>query len=233
VTIQKNVTATYPVSPLLESQIPGYSYPDTTTVTAVSINGGDGDATLNSASGEISLSSNTVGSFQVLYTITDINNQTSTSTITVNVEDVSTQLPDVLLVDPRVRSISLPPQTLSGATNAMVCVQQVENSSAATLSGSATIVANRTTTLSNVSLTTSTNLWRFTGPRADVQSQVPTITISGTGTDPLVSTGSKFVRIGVSAAPAMGSAACFTGQSQVVELRSVNLQGSVIKGLNF
>jgi hypothetical protein len=233
VTIQKNVTATYPVSPLLESQIPGYSYPDTTSVTAVSINGGDGDATLNSASGQISLSSNTVGSFQVLYTITDINNQTSTSTITVNVEDVSTQLPDVLLVDPRVRSITLPPQTLSGATNAMVCVQQVENSSAATLSGSATIVANRTTTVSNVSLTTSTNLWRFTGPRADVQSQVPTITISGTGTDPLVSTGSKFVRIGVSAAPAMGSAACFTGQTQVVELRSVNLQGSVIKGLTF
>jgi hypothetical protein len=233
VTIQRNVTATYPVSPLLESQIPGYSYPNTTSVTSVSINGGDGEATLDSASGQISLSSNTVGSFQVLYTITDINNQTSTSTITVNVEDVSTQLPDVLLIDPRTTSISLPDQTLAGATNAMVCVQQVANAAAGTLSGSPTIVAGRSTIVANVSLTTSTNLWRFTGARADVQTQVPSITISGTGNDPLVSSGSKFVRVGVSAAPAMGSVACFTGQSRVVELRSVNLQGSVIKGVTF
>lgn len=233
VTIQKNVTATYPVSPLLESQIPGYTYPETTSLTSVSINGGDGDATLNSASGQISLSSNTVGSFQVLYTITDINSQTSTSTITVNVEDVDTQLPDVLLVDPRTTSISLPPQTISGATNAMVCVQQVDGANSTTLTGSPTIVVDRSSAINDVSLTTSTNLWRFTGERTAVQDQVPTITISGTGSDPLVTTGSKFVRIGVSAAPAMGGTACFTGENRVVELRSFNLQGSVIKGLTF
>jgi hypothetical protein len=231
VTIQKNTTATYSVTPLLDSQIPNYTYPETTSLTSVSINGGDGEATFNSSTGQISLSSNTVGTFQVLYTITDINNQTSTSTITVNVEDIDTQLPDTLLVDPRSTNIELPERTLSGSTNAMVCIQQVADAAGTAISGSPTITVGRSTSVNNVTLTQGTNMWRFIGSLANIQTQIPTITIAGSDSSALAPSESKFVRLGVTAATTLGAGACYTGESQVVELRSVGLRFSVNKNV--
>jgi hypothetical protein len=234
VTIQRNANAStdLPIEPLTDSQIPNYTYPDTTTVTAATRNSGTGRVTLTSGTSTIQLGSNTVGNFQVLYTLTDINSQTSQSTITVNVEDAATQLPQVLLVDPRATSISLPSQTLSGSTNAMLCIQQVDSASATTLTGSPTISIGRSTNVANVTFAEATNLWRFTGTRANVQTQVPSITINGVGTNPIVATGSKFVRVGVTAATTLGTGACYLGQSRVIELRSLALAGSVIRSVD-
>ena len=232
VTIQRNVSTDLPIEPLTDSQIPNYTYPDTTTVTAATLNSGSGRVELTDGTSAIQLGSDTVGNFQVLYTLTDINSQTSQSTITVNVEDAATQLPQVLLVDPRATSISLPSQTLSGSTNAMLCIQQVNSASDTTLTGSPTISIGRSTDVDNVTFAEATNLWRFTGTRANVQTQVPSITINGVGTNPIVATGSKFVRVGVTAATTLGTGACYLGQSRVIELRSLALAGSVIRSVD-
>lgn len=229
VTIQRNTDAIYPITPLVESQIPGYTYPNGTTVSDVQNNGGSGNATL--AGNEIRLSSNTVGSFQVIYTLTN-DSQTSRSTITVTVEDIDTQLPEVLIADPRSRTLTLPSQDLSGSVNAMICIEQVADSDGAALSGSPTVVAGRGTSVANVTSTSTGNIWQFSGSLANVESQIPTITISGTGSNPVVSSGSKFVRIGVTAASMLGSTACYTGRVRVVEIRSLSLAGSVIRSVD-
>lgn len=227
VTIQKSATATYVYSPLADSLIPNYTYPDTTTLTSASVNGGTGTATVNTNTGEITLSSNTVGTFQVLYTLTDVNSQTSTSTITVNVEDSSAQFPNVLPVDPRLNQITMPSATITGPTNAMVCYQQVANAAGAALSGSATLSVSRSSSVANVSLTQTTNLWRFIGARASMQSQIPSITFSGLNSNPLVTTSSKFVKVGLTAATAFGSAPCFTATTKVIELRPISVRSNV------
>lgn len=228
VTIQRNTNAIYPISPLLESQIPGYTYPNGTTVSQVQLNSGSGNATLSG--NEIRLSSNTIGTFQVIYTLSG-NNQTSRSTIVVTVEDISTQLPNILIADPRSRTLTLPSQDLLGSVNAMICIEQVADSSGTALSGSPTVVAGRSTSVANVTSATTGNIWQFTGSLANVETQIPTITISGSGANAVVSAGSKFVRIGVTAASAMGSAACYTGVNRVVEIRALDIRGSVTKSV--
>jgi len=230
ITIQKSATATYSYNPLSDTRIPNYSYPDTTTLTSVSVNGGTGTATLSN--GQVTLSSDTVGTYQVLFTVTDVNSETSTSTITVNVEDSSAQFPNVLPVDPRVNQITLPAATITGPTNAMVCYQQVADSSGTALSGSPTLSVNRSSSTANVSLTSGTNLWQFIGARASVQTQVPSITFSGLDSAPLVTTASKFVRVGLSAATTFGSAPCFTATTRVIELKPITVKLSVERGVS-
>ena len=227
VTIQKTATGSFTYNPLTNSQIANYTYPATTTLTSVSVNGGTGTATANTSTGDISLSSNTVGTFQVLYTLTDINSQTSTSTITVTVEDATAEFPNLVLVDPRVNSVSLPPTTLSGSTNAMVCYQQVSNASGNALSGSATMTIGRSSSTNGVALTETTNLWRFTGTRNAVQTQIPAVTVSGLNNASLVTTVPKFLRVGLSAATTFGSGPCFISTSRVIELRPLDIGAAV------
>ena len=225
-TIQQNVSATYDFTPLTNSQIPGYTYPETTNVTSVSINGGSGTATLNTSNNTLSLSSNTIGSFQVLYTLTDINSQTSTSTITVNVENATGQNPTIIPVDPRNNSIKLPELPVSGAANAMICVRQVSNSSGTALSGSPTLSVTRSSATSGVTFNTATNLWNFFGTAAAVQTQTSSIDISGLNSNPLVTTSSKFIEVGYTAATAYGTSACFTGTNRIIELKPLDLDKS-------
>lgn len=225
-TIQQNVSATYDFTPLTNSQIPGYTYPETTNVTSVSINGGSGTATLNTSNNSLSLSSNTIGSFQVLYTLTDINSQTSTSTITVNVENATGQNPTIIPVDPRKNSIKLPELPVSGAANAMICVRQVSNSSGTALSGSPTVSVTRSSATSGVTFNTATNLWNFFGTAAAVQTQTSSIDISGLNSNPLVTTSSKFIEVGYTAATAYGTSACFTGTNRIIELKPLDLDKS-------
>ena len=250
VTIQRSQTASYSVSPLLNSQIPNYEYPDTTSVSEVSINGGDGQATLNSNTGDITLSSDTVGSFQVLYTLTDVNNQTSTSTITVNVEDATSQLPNVLLVDPRATTLALPSQMIEGSTNAMLCVEEVANASGDVIRQTPTLEFNRSTPASGdtsrtsfdevtaetdqtVSDDTTRTVWRFTGPSDDVQAEIPFINIIGAGGNAIAPSGSKYFRMGLTAAAEQGSSACFVGgQTFVVEIRSLALRAVVARRID-
>lgn len=243
VTIQRSNSASFSTSPLESSQIPGYVYPDTTNVTSVSINGGVGTATLDTSSGAINLMSNTVGTYQVLYTITDVNNQTSTSTITVQVEDATSQLPNVLLVDPRDTSVAIPAQTLAGSTNAMLCIRQVGDADGAAWVGSPNIEVNHIQPVSgdanrenfiDVDFDATNDVSRLWGPTAALQAEIPFLILNGTGGSPLAPSGSKFFRMGITAADEFGGSACFAGgETFVVEIRSLELRGSATRRIVF
>jgi hypothetical protein len=138
--------------------------------------------------------------------------------------EVDTDLPDVILVDPRATAVNIPSLELSTSTNAMICFSQVSNSSGGTLSGSATIGVSRTSNTTGVTENTGTNLWRYSGTRANVETQIESIRITGTGSNPVVSSGSKWLRIHVTSATAAASD-CTDGQvDKVVELRPLALE---------
>ena len=138
--------------------------------------------------------------------------------------DVTTDLPDVIPVDPRSTTINFPSLTLSSSTNAMICFRQVSNSSGSDISGSPTISVSRSSATSGVTENTATNLWRYNGARADVQTQISSIQISGTGGNPVVSSGSKWLEVHVTSRTASATD-CTTNiqQRKRVELRAIGL----------
>lgn len=146
---------------------------------------------------------------------------------------VSAVLPTILLADPRASSVTLPPISLSNSNNAMVCVKQVADSTGNALAGTASIVVGRSTSTSGVTETVDTNLWRYSGSRASVQTQIPTITISGISGQPLVASGSKFVSVHVTS-DTSGASACSDSQvNTVAEIRGVGMKTNASTDVNF
>jgi hypothetical protein len=137
--------------------------------------------------------------------------------------DVSTNLPTVLLVDPKRTTLNLPSLALSNSTNAMICFEQVANSGGTALGGSANISVTRTTSVENVTSTVATNSWRYSGSRANVQTQINSIQITGTSGNPVANNGSKWVRIRVTDS----TTDCASDPVQrVVEIRPLGFDGS-------
>jgi hypothetical protein len=145
----------------------------------------------------------------------------------------SATLPSVLLVDPRSTTISLPALNLSNSNNAMMCIKQVADALGTAMSGSATITVGRSSNTAGVTETVATNLWRYSGTRAAVQSQIPTITISGTSGQPLVPSTSKFINIHVTS-DTSGASACTDSQvNTITELRGVGMKTNSSTDVNF
>lgn len=139
---------------------------------------------------------------------------------------VDTVLPSAILIDQRTTALSLPVAQLSNSNNAMVCFSQVANSAGGTLSGSATISIARSSTISGVTETATTNLWRYSGTRAAVQDQIPLIELRGVSGNPIVTTGSKWLRVHLTS-DTSGAAACNDSQiNRVVELRSISVSSA-------
>ena len=105
----------------------------------------------------------------------------------------------------------------------MICFSQVANSSGGTLSGSPTISVSRTTSTSGVTENVATNLWRYNGTRANVNTQLETIRISGTGSNPPVTTSSKWLRVHVTSATASASDCTDSQVNKIVELRPLTI----------
>ncbi|MFZ9789767.1 MAG: fibronectin type III domain-containing protein [Candidatus Nanopelagicales bacterium] len=137
--------------------------------------------------------------------------------------EVSTNLPDVIPVYPTATTINFPPLTLSTSTNAMICFSQVANSEGTALSGSPTIEISRSSTTSGVTENITTNLWRYNGTRANVQTQINSINISGTGGAAIASTGSKWLRVHVTSATGSASDCQDSQVNKVVEIRSLGV----------
>ena len=137
--------------------------------------------------------------------------------------NAAANLPDVILVDPRNTTVGLPNIDISTSTNAMICFSQVANSSGGTLSGSPTISVSRTSSTSGVTENVATNLWRYNGTRANVNTQLETIRISGTGSNPPVTTSSKWLRVHVTSATASASDCTDSQVNKVVELRPLTI----------
>lgn len=138
---------------------------------------------------------------------------------------VSGQLPDVMLVDPRAQSLNFPTLTLADSTNAMVCFSQVADSIGSSLIGSPTLAVGRSSSTAGVAENTSTNSWRYSGPRASVATQTSSIQISGTGLNPVVASGSKWLRVSATS-DTSGQSACSAADvelDEVVEIRAFEL----------
>jgi hypothetical protein len=136
--------------------------------------------------------------------------------------DVSTDLPTVIHADPKSGAINIPPLTLTSSTNAMICFEQVSNSAGDDLSGSANIAVRRTATATAVTETIATNSWRYSGTRANVQTQIDSIQITGTSGNPVVNAASKWIRVRVTAS----TTNCATTPVQrVIEIRPLGLDG--------
>jgi hypothetical protein len=114
----------------------------------------------------------------------------------------------------------------------MICYQQVADSAGNALSGSATLNVGRSSSVANVSLTETTNLWRFSGARAALQNQIQSITFAGLNSAALASTSSRFVKVGLTAATAFGSSHCFTATTKVIELRPISVKMLVERGVS-
>jgi hypothetical protein len=77
------------------------------------------------------------------------------------------------------------------------------------------------------------SVWRFTGPSDDVQAEIPFINIIGAGGSAIAPSGSKYFRMGLTAAAEQGSSACFVGgQTFVVEIRSLALRAVVARRID-
>ena len=122
----------------------------------------------------------------------------ATTEAAVSNNDINANVPPILPVDPRVNAKSLPGMNLLSSTNAHICISQVANSAGGALSGDATITVGRTTNTADITATTTTNLWRFSGTRANLQTQIPAIQIKGLNSQALVPSESKFIRIHLS-----------------------------------
>ncbi|MFM1950460.1 MAG: hypothetical protein RL418_147 [Actinomycetota bacterium] len=136
--------------------------------------------------------------------------------------EVTSNVPDVLLVDPQATSISLPVLTLGQSNDAMLCVDQVSDSSGTALSGSATVVVSRTTSIANVTENTATNLWRYSGTRANVENQIPSIQVAGLSGGAVASTQSRWVRLRLTSAGTDAADCAGAEVSRVVEIRPLN-----------
>jgi hypothetical protein len=136
--------------------------------------------------------------------------------------DVSTNLPTVIHSDPKSTEINIPSLALTSSTNAMICFEQVSNSAGDAISGSANIAVRRTATATAVTETIATNSWRYSGTRANVQTQINSIQITGTGGNPVVNAASKWIRVRVTAS----TTNCATTPVQrVIEIRPLGLDG--------
>lgn len=220
ITISTGTASEY--NPLLESQIAGYSYPNTVSVTNSDINSGLGS---ESRSGNIiSLSSSTVGTFTVNFSIRNSSTGgTDTSRITVIVESVTTRLPSILHVDPQEVSKRLPIPSITGGTNITLCTSQVSDGAGGALGSANTIEIVRSSDTSGVARNSGNNLVTYTGTQANINTQLSTLAVQGVSNAIVVNGASKFIRIVVTPTSSSISNQCSTGVSQNIEIKPLEL----------
>lgn len=149
----------------------------------------------------------------------------STETTTETFVTYTISTPAVLIADPRSSSVSFPGVTLgagTGETNAMLCLSQVTQSGGA-IPGSAVISASGSG--SGITVTSSTNLFAFSGARDTVVSFAPSIDFQSVPSGQEFGLGSIYIRVVATPQTNLGSAGC-TGDAAVsalVEIRFLNV----------
>jgi len=220
ITISTGTASEY--NPLLESQIAGYSYPNTVSVTNSDINSGVGSESRNG--NVITLSSTTVGTFTVNFSIRNSSTGgTDTSRITVIVETVIARLPSILYVDPQEVSKKLPIPPISGGTNITLCTSQVSDGSGGALGSANTIEIVRGSNTSGVTRSSGNNLVTYSGTQANINTQLSTLSVQGVSNAVVVNGASKFIRIVVTPTSSAVSNLCSTGVSQNIEIKPLEL----------
>ena len=220
ITISTGTASQY--NPLLESQITGYTYPNTVSVTNSDVASGVGN---ESRTGNIiTLSSSTVGTFTVNFTITNsATGGTDTSRITVIVETVTARIPSILYIDPQENSKKIPIPSITGGTNLTLCTSEVSDNAGNALAGSNTIETVRSSETSGVTRTSGTNLVTYAGTQANINTQLGTLAVQGLSNAVVVNGASKFLRIVATPTSSGVNNQCATGVSQIVELKPLEL----------
>ena len=220
ITISTGTASQY--NPLLESQISGYTYPNTVSVTNSDVNSGVGSETRNG--NVISVSSNTVGTFTVNFTINNsATGGSDTSRITVIVETVTAIIPSILYVDPQENLKSIPMPSISGGTNITLCTSEVGDNSGNALAGSNTVEVTSSSNTSGVTRTSGTNLVTYAGTQANINTQLSTLSVQGLSNAVVVNGASKFLRIVATPTSIGVNNQCATGVSQIIELKPLEL----------
>lgn len=180
--------------------------------------------TATSANSPLTLSSSTVGSYSMLYKLTDAFNQVSYSNLTINVVDeVEFNAPTILPVDPRVSSVNLPQLHIADNSAVLMCLDQLESATSTTTISSPTIsISNSGDLVSGVSTSIANNVRNFSGSSTVVRDQTSKIRVSANSGRLLPDGESKFVRIRVTST-SDGSSNCANGSSRVVELKPFGL----------
>lgn len=221
---------------LSETGITGYQYsegPGTVSVNSALLDSGSGSVSLSGST--ISISSSTVGSFTIQYTLssTSGNGTTNVSTITVNVEDINLTIPGIILIDPRTKQIGLPAAQITDSTNSLLCFEQVADSSGGSISGSPTIEVTRSTSTTGVTAESSSNRWSFRGTQANVQTQSANLTVLGASNAAIASSNSRFIRVTATPATQFGQNGCETGRTRIIEIRPIPLKATIYKVIRF
>ena len=164
------------------------------------------------------LESSTVGDFTLRYRVTDQWGEQSDANITVHVvPEASARVPAILPVDPSANSHSLPSMTLTGPTNAYMCVEQVANVGGDAIA-TPTLTIDETLAVSGVTTTSSGNTRIYSGTAASVQDQFDRIRVTRNSSS-VLSNSSAFLRLRVSSIDDGENGSCTNGISRIIELR--------------
>ena len=178
-------------------------------------------------SSTFSISSSTIGSYAANYQISYTfggSTYTSTSTLNINVvAEASARFPKVVPVDPRSTSAVLGSGQISNATSAYVCLDQVLNLNADSIS-TTTFTLNNRSLASGVSSSNSGNVLLDSGTVSNLQAQFALMNLSSSP-ERLMKGGSKFLRLRVSSMDNTDgmSPSCSNGVWAVVEFRPITL----------
>jgi hypothetical protein len=180
--------------------------------------------TATTSNSPLTLSSATVGTYRMLYKLTDAFNQVSYSNLTITVvDDAEFNVPTILPVDPRVSSVNLPQLHIADNSAVLMCLDQLESATSTTTISSPTIsISNSGDLVSGVSTSIANNVRNFSGSSTVVRDQTSKIRVSANSGRLLPDGESKFVRIRVTST-SDGSSNCANGSSRVVELKPFGL----------
>lgn len=209
--------------PRVQSQISGYSYPASTALTGVTINSGAGSALLNASSSAITISSDTVGTFYVDFTLTK-GAETATSRITVTVTanaTVNLVAPSLLFVDPRATSVDLGALDASGSATISLCLRPVSDSNGTPFVGAPSYSVNFPLSSPLSAQTALSDYLVLSGSLSDVLSESAFVQVQSG--DRLTVNGSIYLQVSAVSGTAANAAACDAGSSAVIEIRPIEI----------
>jgi hypothetical protein len=181
--------------------------------------------TATTAESPLTLSSATVGTYSMLYKLTNTFSDVSYSRLTVNVVDnADFSAPSVIPVDPQASSVDLPLLHFLDNSAVLMCLDQLETAASATSISSPNISFSHSGALiSGVSTSTADNVRSYSGSSTVVRDQSAKVRVAANSGRLLPNGQSKFIRIRV-ASTADGSSSCANGTSRVIELRPFGLE---------
>jgi len=138
--------------------------------------------------------------------------------------------PDVVLVDPRAKTLSLPEMVISGPASVMACYKEVSNHAGAALSGSTNFSFQEKSAVANVTAGNSVNARTHAGGVNGVQEQSGKFKLNSA--NPIAPGISRYIEIRVTSTEGGLSGSCNSGgASKIVEIRPYGIALKIFQPL--